>query len=133
MMVGASTAGAFLLDHASKSLVERSLDEGERPDGMLEPYVVRRPSRGPHATVGIAAGTALALGIAGVGTTLGRPPLLLVGAGMVAGGMLGNLTDRITGDGSVTDFLATPLGLVNGGDVLIGAGIAIGALGIAIR
>jgi hypothetical protein len=33
----------------------------------------------------------------------------------------------------VTDYLPTPLGVLNAADVLIGAGIAIAGIGVALR
>jgi lipoprotein signal peptidase len=46
--------------------------------------------------------------------------------------MAANLVDRAAG-GGVTDFLHSPLGVLNAADVAIGAGILLGGIGMAIR
>jgi lipoprotein signal peptidase len=132
LTAGAATA-AFAVDRASKLVVEHTLEEGERADGPLGTSIVRRSNAGPHALAGVVAGGALAAGIAAAGSSLRRPALLQLGAGMVAGAMLGNVVDRVTGDRAVTDFLPTPLGVLNAADLLLGAGIVLGGIGMAIR
>lgn len=133
LITAAAATATFAVDRAAKVAIERTLDEGERARGPLGTQVVRRSNDGPFSAVGIVAGGALAGGIAVGGAALRRPILLQVGAGMVAGAMAGNLVDRVVGDRSVTDFIATPLGVLNAADLLIGAGIVLGGIGMALR
>lgn len=136
-------AATIAIDRALKLGVERALDEGEVARGPLGTRLVRRTNArgiagsdaggGSNAAL-LAVGGALALGIAGAGAWFGRGGglagrTLQVGAGLMAGGMAANLVDRATG-GGVTDFLPTPLGVINGADAALGAGIVLGGLGI---
>jgi len=126
----------FVVDHAVKAVVERTLDEGERGSGPLGLDVQRITHRdalgGSGSVAMLAAGAALAVGIGGAGVLVRRPALAQIGAGMVAGAMLANVADRVLG-GGVTDFLPTPLGVINVADAAIGAGIALAGLGLLLR
>jgi lipoprotein signal peptidase len=133
LITAATATATFAVDRAAKVAVEHGLDEGERARGPLGIGIVRRTNDRPVGSAMTAAGGALALGVAGSASALRRPVLLQVGAGMVAGAMLGNLVDRVTGDRAVTDYLPTPLGVLNAADVLIGAGIVMAGIGLAIR
>lgn len=141
LITAGAAAATFAVDRALKVGVEHALDEGEQLRGPLGIRIRRQPNE--HGIVGskpgssthaglLVAGGALALGIAGAATMLQRPTLLQVGAGMVAGAMAANLVDR-TVKGSVTDFLPSPLGVLNGADIALGAGIVLGGLGMALR
>lgn len=141
LVTAGAAAATLAVDRAVKVAVERTLDEGEQVRGPLGIRVRRQPNlRGiagsdPGSSANMAlllAGGALALGIAGAGTMLRRPTMLQVGAGMVAGAMSANLIDRAR-QGSVTDYLPSPLGVLNAADVALGAGIALGGLGMALR
>ncbi|MCB0877756.1 MAG: signal peptidase II [Thermoleophilia bacterium] len=142
-LITAAAAGATIaVDRIAKVAVEHALAPGEQASGPFGTRIVRRSNGGGVAgsergsTAGralVAGGGLLALGIAGAGVALHRPWPLQVGAGMVAGAMAANLVDRATGDHAVTDFLATPLGVVNGADLLLGAGLVLGGIGLAIR
>jgi lipoprotein signal peptidase len=133
LITAAAATATFAVDRSLKVAVERGLDEGERADGPFGTRIVRRTNDRPYGMAMTAAGGALAVGVAGAGSAFRRPAMLQVGAGMVAGAMLGNLVDRVTGDRAVTDYLPTPLGVLNAADVLIGAGIVIAGLGVALR
>lgn len=133
LITAAAATATFTVDRALKVAVERTLDEGERARGPLGVQLVRRSNDRPIAAATLAAGGALALGIAGAGTALRGPGLLQVGTGMVAGAMLGNLVDRAGGDHAVTDYLPTPLGVINAADALLGAGIVLGGIGMVLR
>ncbi len=142
LATAAAATATFAVDRASKLAVEHSLAPGERARGPLGLPLVRRTNRQGVAGSGagsradallIVGGGALALGIAGAGAKLGRSLPAQLGAGMVAGAMLGNLVDRARGDGGVTDFLATPVGVVNAADVLLGAGLVVGGIGLVLR
>lgn len=141
LITAGAAAATFAVDRALKVAVERGLDQGEQARGPLGIRIVRRDNEGgiagtaPGSGASIAllvAGGALALGIAGAATMARRPPMLQVGAGMIAGAMAGNLVDRAV-RGSVTDYVPTPLGVLNAADIALGAGIVVGGLGMALR
>lgn len=136
--VGAATA-ALIADRVAKTAIERTLGEGEAARGPLGIHLHRvSNTRGVLGSpvgsdgTGLLVGAALAGGIAGAGVLLRRPALLQIGTGLVAGGIAANLIDRARGRG-VTDFLPSPLGVLNLGDVALGAGIACAIVGIALR
>lgn len=142
LLTAGVAAGSIAVDRALKHGVEQHLDEGERLQGPLGTSIVRRtnhagiahvdPASGSHGAL-VAAGGVLAAGIATAGVLLGRTaPLAAAGAGLIAGGMASNLHDRAA-HGHVTDFLPSPLGLLNAADVAIAAGIAIGGIGLLLR
>ncbi|MCW2920665.1 MAG: hypothetical protein JWL76_539 [Thermoleophilia bacterium] len=141
LITAGAAAATIAVDRVLKVAVEHTLDEGEQVNGPLGIRIRRQPNR--HGIAGadqgsganlalLLAGGALAVGIAGAGTMLRRPTMLQVGAGMVAGAMAANLVDRAM-HGSVTDYLPSPLGVVNAADVALGAGIVLGGLGMALR
>ncbi len=141
LITAGAAAATFTVDRAFKVAVEHALDEGEQVRGPLGIRIRRQPNEhgiagsDPNGTTHaglLVAGGALALGIAGAATMLQRPTMLQVGAGMVAGAMAANLVDRAL-TGSVTDFLPSPLGVLNAADVALGAGIVLGGLGMALR
>jgi lipoprotein signal peptidase len=146
LITAGAAAATFAVDRALKVAVEHTLDEGEHTRGPLGIRIVRRTNdrgiggsaRDAHPDgLLMAAGGALALGVAGAGAWLGRRGGLanvglMAGAGLVAGGMAGNLFDRAS-EGRVTDFLPSPLGVLNAADLAIGAGIVLGGLGMALR
>lgn len=141
LITAGAAATTIAVDRALKVAVEHTLEQGEQVRGPLGIRIRRSVNdrgvagaeRGSATGVALlAAGGTLALGIAGAGALLHRPVALQVGAGMVAGGMAANLVDRAF-QGHVTDFLPTPLGVVNGADVAIGAGLAIAGIGLALR
>jgi lipoprotein signal peptidase len=143
LVTGGAVAATIAIDRALKVGVEHALDEGEQVSG---PFGIRiRRQTNDHGIAGreagsqhdgalLAAGGALALAIAGAGAWFGRGGglagrTLQVGAGLVAGGMAANLVDRASG-GGVTDFLPSPLGVINGADAALGAGLLVGGAGI---
>jgi lipoprotein signal peptidase len=141
LITAGAAAATFAVDRALKVGVEHALDEGEQVHGPLGIRIRRQvnehgiagsdPAGSTNAAL-LVAGGALALGIAGGATMLRRPTMLQVGAGMVAGAMAANLVDRAM-RGAVTDFLPSPLGVLNGADIALGAGIVLGGLGMALR
>lgn len=141
LITAGAAAATIAVDRALKVTVEHALDEGEQVRGPLGIRIRRQHNehgiagsdQGSGANVALLlAGGALAFGIAGAATMLRRPTMLQVGAGMVAGAMAANLVDRAM-QGSVTDFLPSPLGVLNAADVALGAGIVLGGLGMALR
>ena len=121
------------IDQASKAAIVSELAPGERVDLALGFELARVANNGvafgllENARDGIVlAVTLVALGLvlAWFATNPGRPALWL-GVGMLAGGALGNLADRIR-DGAVTDFIDPPLWpAFNLADVAITGGVVI--------
>jgi lipoprotein signal peptidase len=146
LITAGAAATTFAVDRALKVAVEHGLDEGEQATGPLGIHLIRRTNgrgiggseQGGGTNAGLlAAGSALTLGIAAGGAWLGRGggpwnAALMAGAGLIVGGMAGNLFDRAS-EGRVTDFLPSPLGVLNAADLAIGAGIVLGGLGMALR
>jgi signal peptidase II len=121
------------IDQASKAAIVSGLAPGERVDLALGFDLERVANSG--VAFGLledaADGIVLAVTLAALGLVLGwfatnpaRPGLWL-GVGMLAGGALGNLADRIR-DGAVTDFIDPPLWpAFNLADIAITAGVVI--------
>jgi signal peptidase II len=124
------------LDQISKGLIRDSLAPGERVDLALGFDLARVTNSG------IAFGllddssdaAVLAITIAGLGIVTAwfavdaNRPGLWLGVGLLLGGALGNLADRIRHDG-VTDFIDPPLWpAFNLADVSITAGVVVIAL-----
>ena len=120
------------VDQATKGAVVESLDLGERVHVALGLDLAHVTNRGiafgllDDGRGLVLAVTAVALGliVAWFATDPGRPGLWL-GVGLLTGGALGNLADRIRAD-AVTDFLDPPLWpAFNLADVAITAGVAV--------
>jgi signal peptidase II len=110
----AVAAIALLLDQLSKIFVRRQIDPGDRIDLVLGVDLVRVSNDGiafgllDHTGdwVILLAAVAFAVLIGYFLAVADRPGLWLP-LGLLAGGALGNLVDRIT-QGSVTDFIDPP-------------------------
>jgi signal peptidase II len=111
-LAGALAGIVVVLDQATKSLVEANLVPGEDVD-VLGPIGLTL-SHNSGVAFGLAAGggtrlvlvTALALGV--VAYLFSRDPTrpgMWAAAGLLAGGAIGNLADRIRAD-AVTDYIA---------------------------
>lgn len=107
-------AVALALDQISKALVRSEIAPGERIDLILGVDLVRVSNDGIAFGLFSEAGS-LAIALAAGAFTLliayfllaaDRPELWLP-LGLLTGGALGNLTDRVT-EGSVTDFIDPP-------------------------
>jgi signal peptidase II len=121
------------LDQIAKAIVRASLEPGERVDVALGFDISRVTNSGiafgllddSSETLVVAitvAGLALVTGWFALAST--RPGLWL-GIGLLVGGALGNLVDRVRSDG-VTDYLDPPLWpAFNLADVAITAGVAV--------
>ena len=108
--------GAVLLaDQASKAAVVDSVRPGTREAVFpgVELVHVRNEGvafgvlAGGHALV-VAVVSAALLGVVVYFATHAERPLIWLPAGLLMGGALGNLVDRL-GDGGVTDFIKVPL------------------------
>ncbi|HWA52832.1 MAG TPA: signal peptidase II [Solirubrobacterales bacterium] len=111
-LAGALCALVVVLDQAAKALIERNLSVGEsvKVIGPLDLTL----SHNSGVAFGLASGggtrlvlvTVLALGV--VGYLFSRDPArpgMWIATGLLAGGALGNLADRIRAD-AVTDYIA---------------------------
>lgn len=107
-------AAALAVDQISKALVRSEIVPGERIELILGIDLVRVSNDGiafgllsdAGSLVIVLAAGAFTLLIAYFLLTADRPGLWLP-LGLLAGGALGNLTDRVT-EGSVTDFIDPP-------------------------
>lgn len=128
-----AVAGAVLaLDQGSKAIVNEALERGERASLALGFDLVHVRNEGiafgflddGGALVIAVTAVTLAVFVAWFATHPSRPWLWL-GVGLLAGGALGNLIDRLRGEG-VTDFLDPPAWpAFNLADVAITAGVAV--------
>jgi signal peptidase II len=114
LRAAAVTAVVIALDQATKAIVRSSVAMGDR-DGVLpgvEIVHVRNEGvafnqlGGGGTIVAVVVGAALLALLAYFATHLDKP-LVWLPTGMLLGGALGNIVDRIR-DGAVTDFIKLP-------------------------
>jgi signal peptidase II len=135
LLAGALAGAVLLLDQAIKAIVEDRLVPGEQVD-LLGPIGLTL-AHNEGVAFGLAGGSVLpliafaVLALGFVGFLLARNPTvpgMWVAVGLVAGGALGNLVDRLR-TGEVTDYIEIgswpPFNLA---DVAITVGIAVFAL-----
>jgi signal peptidase II len=134
-LAGALAAAVVVLDQAAKAAIEANLFPGEKVK-VLGPVDLTL-SHNSGVAFGLASGgglrlvlvTALALGV--VGYLFSRDPTragMWIAAGLLAGGALGNLTDRIRAD-AVTDYIVVGTWpAFNLADVAVTLGVVILAL-----
>jgi signal peptidase II len=114
--VGAVAAGIVVLDQATKALVRASLERGDRAAVFPGVEIVHTRNTGVAfgalsgggAVVTVVIAVALVLLLAYFATHI-RRPLVWLPTGMLLGGAIGNVIDRVR-DGAVTDFIQIPLG-----------------------
>lgn len=112
----AVTLAVVALDQVSKRLVEHDIVPGEEHRLLPGVQIVNTRNRGVafgflpgrHVVVTVLVGVALAVLLAYFARNA-RRPLIWLPTGMVLGGALGNIVDRVR-LGSVTDFVKLPLG-----------------------
>ncbi len=116
LRAGLVTVGVVSLDQISKRQVEHSIVPGE--ERALLPGVQLVDARNHGVAFGFLPGhhmaVTLIIGVAIVGLLAyflrhSTKPLIWLPTGMLIGGALGNILDRLR-DGSVTDFIKLPLG-----------------------
>lgn len=116
-LLTALIAGSIvLLDQLSKAAVRAAIVSGETHDVLPGVQLVNTRNQGVafgflpgrHLAVTILVGVALLVLIVYFARNLSRP-LIWLPTGMVLGGALGNILDRVS-SGSVTDFVKLPLG-----------------------
>jgi signal peptidase II len=114
--VAAVTAGIVVLDQASKAVVRSTLAQGEREAVLPGLEIVHTRNSGVAfgalsgggAVVTVVIAAALIALLAYFATHIARP-LVWLPTGMLLGGAIGNVLDRLR-DGAVTDFIQIPLG-----------------------
>jgi signal peptidase II len=124
------------LDQGAKAAIVGSMELGERTDLALGFDLTRVMnsgiafglfSDGSDAAMLAFTGAALALIVGWFAFDTTRP-LLWLGVGLLSGGAIGNLIDRIT-EGAVTDFIDPPLWpAFNVADIAITAGVFVIAI-----
>jgi signal peptidase II len=134
-LAGALCAFVIALDQGAKALVEHNLVPGEDVDVLGPLSLTLSHNRGVAFGLAGGGGDGLVLlavaALAFIGLVFARDPTrpgMWVAAGLVAGGALGNLIDRLR-TGEVTDYVDLPLWPpFNLADVAIVAGVALLAL-----
>jgi signal peptidase II len=123
-----------LMDQVSKAIVVSSLAAGQRESFVLGVELTNTANRGLAFGIGGGRGFVLAVTIVALVLVLvwfaidPRRPGLSVSVGLLAGGALGNLADRVRAS-AVTDFIDLPLWpAFNLADV----SITLGALGLVL-
>ena len=136
LRMAAVAVAVLALDQIVKAAIADSMEPGERTDLALGFELTRVTNTG--IAFGLFSGGDDALVIAFTAVALGlivgwfafdtNRPWLWLGVGLLAGGAIGNLADRIR-DGAVTDFFDPPLWpAFNLADVAITAGVVVIAL-----
>jgi signal peptidase II len=123
-----------LVDQVTKAIVVSSLAEGQHESLVLGFDLTNTSNPGLAFGIGHGQGFVLAVTVVALALVLawfafdpGRPGLWLA-VGLLAGGALGNLADRVRAD-AVTDFIDPPLWpAFNVADIAI----TVGALGLAL-
>lgn len=140
LLVGMA-AVCLAADLVTKRLVEQKLVLGEMHEVLPFLFLQRTTNDGVAfglmggRTSVIVAANLVALGVVGLYVLFERRIWLAgLAGGAVVGGSLGNLVQRLVGDGHVTDFLKFPhWPNFNLADVFIDAGIAAVCLGLVVE
>jgi signal peptidase II len=129
-LAGALCGAVLVADQAAKAAIEEQLVPGEKVDVLGPLGLTLAHNRGVAfglaggAGVGLVLVTLIALGV--VGYLFARDPArpgMWVATGLLAGGAIGNLADRVRAD-AVTDFVdLSPWPPFNLADVAITAGV----------
>ncbi|MFH1833957.1 MAG: signal peptidase II [bacterium] len=137
----ASTAAALVVDVVTKRAAEQQLALGETH--KILPFLSLERTTNTGVAFGLLSGrlaliiaaNAVALLIVLFYVSIDRRPLLAgISGGLIVGGSLGNLVQRVGSDGQVTDFLKFPRWPnYNMADVFIFAGIAVIFLGLVLE
>lgn len=132
-LAGLTALAVLVADQAAKVLVRASLDPGEEREvlgSVLELTYVRNTgvAFGQLAGNGVLVAALVAAAVAGLlwyFFTHLETPWIWLPAGMVVGGALGNLVDRL-GEGAVTDYVKVPRWpAFNLADLCITAGVIV--------
>jgi signal peptidase II len=130
----AACGAVVLVDQVTKAIVVSSLADGQRESVVLGIELTNTANRGLAFGIGQGRGFVLAVTIVALALVLvwfaidPRRPGLALSVGLLAGGALGNLADRVRAS-AVTDFIDLPLWpAFNLADVAI----TLGALGLVL-
>jgi signal peptidase II len=138
----AGVAGIVLaIDLVARYLAEQHLVLGETH--KILPFLSLQRTANDGAAFGLLGGKSALIIVANVFALLvvllyvafeRRPVLAGIGGGFIIGASLGNMVERLTGDGHVTDFLKFPYWPnYNVADVFIVLGIVIIFLGLVVE
>ncbi len=132
---------ALAVDLVTKHLAEARLPEGELREVLPFLYLQRTANDG--VAFGMLGGSTTLIIVANVIALLvvtsyvffeRRPILAGIAGGAIVGGSLGNMIQRLVGDGHVTDFLKFPhWPNFNAADVFIDAGLAAVVVGFIVE
>jgi signal peptidase II len=132
---------ALAVDLVTKHLAEARLPEGELREVLPFLYLQRTANDG--VAFGLLGGSTTLIIVANVIALLvvtayvffeRRPILAGIAGGAIVGGSLGNMIQRLVGDGHVTDFLKFPhWPNFNAADVFIDAGLAAVVIGFIVE
>jgi signal peptidase II len=129
---GVVAAGVLALDQATKAVVRTAIERGERVPLLPGIELVHTRNTGVAfgalsgggAVVTVIVGVALLALLAYFAANVHRP-LAWVPTGLLLGGALGNIADRLRA-GAVTDFIETPvLPAFNAADISITLGVVV--------
>jgi signal peptidase II len=130
----AACGAVVLVDQVTKAIVVSSLADGQRESLVLGIELTNTVNRGLAFGIGQGRGFVLAVTIVALALVLvwfaidPRRPGLALSVGLLAGGALGNMADRVRAS-AVTDFIDLPLWpAFNLADVAI----TLGALGLVL-
>jgi signal peptidase II len=140
-LLAGMAAVAVTVDLVTKYLAEQRLPLGQT-DKVLPFFYLERTANdgvafgllgGKSALIVVA--NIVAIIVVGVYVYFERRPILAgIAGGSVVGGSLGNMVQRLSGDGHVTDFMKFPhWPNFNMADVFIDAGIAVIFLGLVVE
>jgi signal peptidase II len=140
-LFGGVLAIALAVDLVTKHLAVERLPLGETNEVLPFLYLQRTANDG--AAFGLFGGRSLwiiGLNVVALIVVLlyvlfeRRPVLAGIAGGSVVGGSLGNMIERLSGDGQVTDFLKFPhWPNFNAADVFIDAGLAAVVVGLVVE
>ena len=134
-------ASALAIDLVTKHLAESRLVLGESQE--LTPFLSLQLTHNDGVAFGmlggstglIVAANVIALLVVAAYVLIERRPFLAgIAGGAIVGGSLGNMIQRLSGDGHVTDFLKFPhWPNFNAADVFIDAGLAAVVIGMVVE
>lgn len=140
-LFGGVLAVALAIDLVTKHLADSRLALGEVDE--LLPFLQLQLTHNDGVAFGMLGGSTALIVVANVVALLvvcgyvlleRRPVLGGIAGGMIVGGSLGNMIQRLVGDGHVTDFLKFPhWPNFNAADVFIDAGLAVVVIGMVVE
>lgn len=140
-LFGAMVAVALTVDLVTKHIADSRLVVGESHEVL--PFLSLELTHNDGVAFGLLGGSTALIAVANVvalfvmiGYVLieRRPVLAGLAGGAIVGGSLGNMVQRLTGDGHVTDFLKFPhWPNFNAADIFIDVGLAAVVIGMVVE